>query len=115
MQHRNKANKRQARTNRVRRKVRGSSDRPRLQVYRSHQHIYAQIIGFQDGQTLVQASDVSVKAGTKTEKARQVGKKLAAEAKKKKIKQVKFDRGPYKYHGRVKALAEAAREHGLEF
>jgi large subunit ribosomal protein L18 len=101
---------------RVRSKVRGTQDRPRLHVFRSNQHIYAQIINDDTGKTLVNASDVEVKEkATKAEKAQKVGENLAMLAKKHKITKVTFDRGPYKYHGRVKALADGARSAGLEF
>ena len=105
---------------RVRSKVRGTSQRPRLSVFRSLKHIYAQIIDDQKGVTLVAASEkdlspASLKGKTKTEKAKLVGLALAKKALKKKITQVAFDRGPYRYHGRVKALAEGAREGGLKF
>lgn len=94
-------------------------DRLRLAVFRSNKAIYAQIIDDEKRETLVAASDLGNLSNlgnlTKTEKAREVGKILAKKALKKGIKKVKFDRRSYKYHGRVKALAEAAREGGLEF
>lgn len=100
---------------RVRNRVKRTG-RLRLSVFRSLKHIYAQIIDDEKGHTLVAASSLGLKLkGNKTEVARQVGRVLAEEALKKGIKQVAFDRGPYKYHGRVKALAEGAREGGLEF
>ena len=90
--------------------------RPRLSVFRSSKNIYAQIIDDEKGVTLVSASSLALKLkGNKTEVARQVGRALAEKALALGIKQVAFDRGPYKYHGRVKALAEGAREGGLEF
>ena len=90
--------------------------RLRLSVFRSLKHIYAQIIDDEKGVTLVSASSLALKLkGNKTEVARQVGRALAEKALALGIKQVAFDRGPYKYHGRVKALAEGAREGGLEF
>lgn len=91
--------------------------RPRLSVFRSNKYIYAQIIDDQKGQTLVSASkkDVEKLEGTKTQKARAIGMALADKAKKKKIKEVAFDRGSFAYKGRVKALAEGAREGGLKF
>ena len=105
----------------VRRRIREFSDRPRLSVYRSLGHIYAQVIDDEQGQTLAAASTVdkqlrdSVKGLKKSEAAAKVGAALAERAKGAGIAQVVFDRGPYRYHGRVKALAEAAREGGLEF
>jgi len=90
--------------------------RLRLSVFRSLNHIYAQIIDDEKGETLVAESSLALKLkGNKTEVARKVGLALAEKAIAKGIKQVAFDRGPYKYHGRVKALAEGAREGGLEF
>lgn len=88
----------------------------RLSVHRSGRYIYAQIIDDAKAKTLVQASDLKLTGKmTKTEKAIQVGKLLAERAKKKKITKVVFDRGWYKFHGRVKALADSSRENGLEF
>ncbi|WP_448565823.1 50S ribosomal protein L18 [Thermus sp.] len=100
---------------RVRNRVKRTG-RLRLSVFRSLNHIYAQIIDDEKGETLVAESSLALKLkGNKTEVARQVGRALAEKAIAKGIKQVAFDRGPYKYHGRVKALAEGAREGGLEF
>ena len=101
---------------RARRKVRvAAGERPRLSVFRSSKHIYAQIIDDSKGVTLAAASSAALKAGTKTDTAAAVGKALAEAATAKGVKQVVFDRGQYKYHGRVKALADAAREGGLDF
>ena len=107
---------------RVRFKVKGTPSRPRLCVFRSLNHIYAQVIDdSQGGHTLVAAStlDPETRSETdgkiKTGKAELVGAMIAKRALSKKIKQVTFDRGGYKYHGRVKALAEAARQGGLKF
>lgn len=101
---------------RARRKVRvAAGERPRLSVFRSSKHIYAQIIDDSKGMTLAAASSAAVKTGTKTDTAAAVGKALAEAATAKGIKQVVFDRGQYRYHGRVKALADAAREGGLDF
>ncbi len=106
---------------RVRKKVVGTPERPRLSVFRSLKHIYAQIIDDSRGHTLVAASTLDPQLRgqldglTKTEQARLVGKLLAERALARGVKKVAFDRGGYKYHGRVKALAEAAREGGLEF
>jgi large subunit ribosomal protein L18 len=103
---------------RIRRKVRGTAERPRLAIYRSVAHIYAQVIDDSAGKTLASAS--SVDKGTRTNggnvaAAKAIGKLVAERAKEKGIKQVVFDRGGYHYHGRVKALADAARAAGLEF
>ncbi len=104
---------------RIRRKIRGSAGRPRLAVFRSLAHIYTQIIDDAEGRTLVSASSVEkegpVKGGGNVAAAKAVGKLIAERAKEKGIQKVVFDRGGYLYHGRVKALAEAAREAGLEF
>lgn len=105
----------QRRAKRVRMKVSGTASRPRLSVYRSLGHIYAQLINDEKGVTLASARDSEVKAGkTKVEKAYEVGKLLAAKAKTAKISEAVFDRGAFKYHGRVKALAEGAREGGIK-
>ena len=106
---------------RVRRKVRGSTERPRLCVYRSAKHIYAQIIEDSTGTTLVAMSTVSkdvggdVKFGGNVEAAKLIGRKIAERALAKNITQVVFDRNGFLYHGRIKALADAAREAGLSF
>ncbi len=103
---------------RIRGKVAGTAERPRLTVYRSNKGISAQLVDDLAGKTLAAASWLNLKKGlkgTKTEQAAEVGKLLAANAKKAGIARVVFDRGGYLYHGRVKALAEAAREGGLEF
>jgi len=102
---------------RVRAKISGTPDRPRLNVFRSNANIYAQIIDDVHGVTLVSASslDKSVEYGGNAEAARKVGELLAERAKDKGITNVVFDRGGYVYHGRVQALAEGAREGGLEF
>jgi len=112
---------RKKRHRRVRAKVSGTSERPRLNVSRSIQHIYAQLIDDANGHTVAAAStlDAGLRGGIKTggnvEAAKAVGKLIAERAKEKGIAAVVFDRGGYKYHGRVQALAEAAREGGLQF
>lgn len=107
------------RQRRVRLKLKTRSNRPRLSVFRSNKKIYAQIIDDKKGETLVAISEKDLgkinKKKTKIEKAKKVGKALAKKAKKSKITKVFFDRGKYKYHGRIKALAEGAREGGLVF
>ena len=100
---------------RIRKYLVGTTERPRLAVYRSSAHIYAQIIDDSAGKTLVSESDLELKKLMKTDKALEVGKQLAAKAIKKGIKEVVFDRGGFLYHGRVKALADGAREGGLKF
>ena len=103
---------------RIRRKLRGTAERPRLAVFRSVAHIYAQVIDDNQGVTLVSASSVDKSGktnGGNVAAAKAIGKLVAERAKEKGIKSVVFDRGGYIYHGRVKALADAAREAGLEF
>ena len=103
---------------RIRRKLSGTAERPRLAVFRSVAHIYAQVIDDAQGQTLVSASSVDKDGKTKggnVAAAKAIGRLVAERAKEKGIKSVVFDRGGYQYHGRVKALADAAREAGLEF
>lgn len=112
---------RRKRHRRIRKKVFGTRERPRLNVFRSLQHIYVQLIDDWEGHTLVSASTIDTEIAprldglTKKEQARVVGQVVAERALELGIKRVVFDRGGYKYHGRVKALAEAAREDGLEF
>jgi large subunit ribosomal protein L18 len=116
-----KQEKKIRRHKRVRAKVFGTKEIPRLCVFRSHQHIYAQLIDDEKGNTIVEAQEKEIKkpdAGdrkAKTALAYAVGKLVAERALEKKIKKIVFDRGGYKYHGRVKALAEGAREAGLKF
>jgi large subunit ribosomal protein L18 len=101
---------------RVRKKVSGSSERPRLAVYRSNKHIYAQLIDDVAGRTLVASSTTtSGEDGAPKEKAKSVGLDLATKAKAAGVTRVTFDRGGFKYHGRIQAVAEGAREGGLEF
>ena len=108
---------RKKRHTRVRNKISGTAECPRLNVFRSNTQIFAQIIDDVKGVTLVSSSSVElkIKNGGNVEGAKLVGKDIAEKAKKLKIKNVVFDRGGYLYHGRVQALAEAARENGLEF
>jgi large subunit ribosomal protein L18 len=105
---------------RIRQRMSGTAERPRLNVYRSLNHIYVQLIDDSSGRTLAHASTVHGKKGSKTTggnvaSAKEVGKTIAQRAQEKGVKKVVFDRGGYLYHGRIKALAEAAREAGLEF
>ncbi len=110
---------RKARHKRVREKVIGTTQIPRLNVFRSNSNIFAQIIDDEKGITLVSASSIDkelkLENGGNVEAATKVGELLAKRAKEAKIEKVVFDRGGYLYHGRVKALAEAARENGLDF
>ena len=107
--------KRVARHEKIRKTVQGTVDRPRLAVYRSSQHIYAQIIDDVKGITIVAGSDLGVKSGSKKERAQKVGEEIAKQALQKKIKRVVFDRGGFLFHGRIAALADGARKGGLEF
>jgi large subunit ribosomal protein L18 len=102
---------------RIRRKLSGTAVRPRLNVFRSLSHIYAQVIDDQKGETLVSASTMSlkIKTGGNVAAAKEIGKAVAELAVAKGIKKVVFDRGGFLYHGRIKALADAAREAGLDF
>ena len=111
---------RQRRHRRIRVSLSGTSNRPRLNVFRSLQHIYAQVIDDTSGTTIASAStnEPNLRAsasGSKTDRAKLVGQSIAERAKEKGVSAVVFDRGGYMYHGRVKALADAAREAGLEF
>lgn len=110
-----KLNSRDRIKRKIRARISGTSDRPRLSVYRSNKNIYAQIINDQTGKTLVSASDVKMKKGTKSERAMEVGKTLAELAKGAKISAVVFDRNGFNYIGRIKLLADSAREGGLNF
>jgi len=115
-----KQKRRFRRHKRVRAKIFGTKERPRLCVFRSAKHIYAQLrIDDENGKTIISTSDLkfkkSKKEKTKKEKAFEVGKMIAEKAREIKIEKVVFDRGGYKYHGRVKALAEGARSGGLKF
>ena len=108
--------KRIIRHSRVRSRVTGTAARPRLAVFKANRHIYAQLIDDNEGKTLVSASSLEVKTkGKKSDLAKEVGKMVAEKAGAKKIKSVSFDRGGFAYHGRIKSLAEGAREGGLEF
>lgn len=110
-----KETRRQKRKLKIRSKIHGTESRPRLTVYRTNMHIYAQLVDDKTAKTLINASDLKIKKGTKSEKAKEVGKNLSELAKSKKISQVVFDRSGYKFHGRIKELAEGAREAGLIF
>jgi len=107
---------RERRRIRIRAKVVGTTKRPRLVVFRSLSHHYAQLVDDSTGKTLASASDLKMKdGGKKSERAKKVGLELARIAKEKKIVTCTFDRNGYKYHGRIKAIADGAREGGLDF
>ena len=115
-----KNQQRQRRKIRIRKKISGTPERPRLVIFRSNRHIYAQVVDDLTGKTLVSSSTLALaKEGEKPkldrETATEVGKDLAAKAKDQKIETVVFDRNGFRYHGRVKALADGAREGGLKF
>lgn len=112
-----KKDQRKKRHRRLRKKVKGTKKKPRLCVFRSNRHIYAQLVNDRKGEVVASASDLEIEAKkkTKTELAGLVGELIGKKAKEKKIKKVVFDRAGYKYHGRVKALAEGARKAGLNF
>ncbi len=108
--------KKETRHKRIRAKVIGTKEVPRLYIFRSNKHIYAQLIDDDKGKTLISAKDVDIKKKIKkTELALEVGKLIAKKALEKKIEKVVFDRAGYKYHGRVKSLADGARQGGLKF
>ena len=99
----------------IRVKIRGTHLRPRLTIFRSNKFIYAQVINDMTGKTLAQASDLKMTKGTKTERAKEVGKLIGDVCSKAKIKKVVFDRNGFKYTGRIKLVADEARAAGLEF
>ena len=107
--------KRSRRHLRVRKKVSGTPERPRLVIFRSLKHITAQLVDDVSRRTLATVSSTDLETGKKTQKSLEVGKRIAARAKDAGITKVVFDRAGYKYHGRVKAVADGAREGGLEF
>ena len=108
-------NKRYTRHKRIRAKVSGNSERPRLCVFRSNKYIYAQLIDDEKGKILLSLNDSKLKEKNKTVAAHKVGELLAEKSIEKKIKKIVFDKAGYKYHGRVQALAQGAREKGLQF
>lgn len=113
-----KKEQKQKRHRKVRAKIYGTEKRPRLCVFKSNKHIYAQVINDEKGFTLVSASDLEIKDSKKDKKidlAQKVGELIAKKAKDKKIQTVVFDRGGFRYHGRVKTLADEARKQGLQF
>ena len=112
---RSREQKRTRRQLRVRKKVTGTPERPRLVIFRSLKHITAQLVDDVARRTLATVSSTDLETGKKTQKSLEVGKRIAARAKDAGITKVVFDRAGYKYHGRVKAVADGAREGGLEF
>jgi len=100
---------------RIRAKISGTAERPRLAIFKSHKYIYAQIIDDTKGHTLVAADSRGAKGGTPVERAKDLGAEIAKKAKAAKISKVVFDRGGYLYTGKIKMVADAAREGGLEF
>ncbi|HZS43323.1 MAG TPA: 50S ribosomal protein L18 [Candidatus Paceibacterota bacterium] len=110
-----KTEQRNRRRKRIRAKVSGTKSMPRLSVFKSNKYIYAQLIDDEGGKTLATSSSMKVKGKGKTEQARKVGEDLAKKAEAQKIKKAVFDRGGFVYTGRVRALAEGAREGGLKF
>jgi large subunit ribosomal protein L18 len=111
------AKRRKVRAFRTRARVRGTEERPRVSVYRTNMHIYAQMIDDESGRTICAANSKSMKLnyGGNVDAAKQVGEELGRLAKENKVERVGFDRGSYRYHGRVKALADALRASGLKF
>lgn len=110
-----KLERRQRRHVRTRAKMSGTAEKPRLVVFKSLNFTYGQLVDDAAGKTLAEASDMKIKKGTKSERAMEVGKTLAEKAKKAGVEACVFDRNGYAYHGRIKALAEGAREGGLQF
>jgi large subunit ribosomal protein L18 len=113
-----KSQERRAKRHRkIRKRISGTTDKPRLCVFKSARHIYAQIVNDEKGKTILALSDSDIKKSkdAKVKTASEVGKAIAKSALEKKIEKVVFDRGGYKYHGRIKALADGAREGGLKF
>lgn len=111
----NKQDKRIRLKKKIRSKISGTSARPRLSVFRSNKFIYAQVIDDSVGKTIAQASDIKIQKGTKTERAKEVGKLISATCASLKIGEVVFDRNGFKYTGRIKLVAEEARANGLKF
>ena len=110
-----KSEKRIRLKSKIRAKISGTDSRPRLSVFRSNQFIYAQVINDALGKTLVQASDIKIKSGTKSERAKEVGRTVSEACKKVGIDKVVFDRNGFKYTGRIKTVADEARAGGLQF
>ena len=112
---RSRSDKRFKRHLRIRNKLNGTAERPRLVVFRSLKHIYAQLVDDTQSKTIATVSDLNIEQGKKSERAAEVGKQIAERAKQAGITRVVFDRAGYRYHGRIKAVADGARKGGLEF
>lgn len=110
-----KTDRRNRRKLKIRGRVSGTTDRPRLSVFRTNQHIYAQLVDDLNSKTILATSDVKLEKGTKSDKAKLVGENLAKLAQSKKITKVVFDRNGFKFHGRIKELAQGAKDGGLIF
>jgi large subunit ribosomal protein L18 len=110
-----KTDRRNRRKLKIRSRIIGTNERPRLSVFRTNQHIYAQLVDDANSQTILASSDVKLEKGTKSEKAKLVGENLAKLAQTKKITKVVFDRNGFKFHGRIKELAQGAKDGGLIF
>ena len=106
---------RSRRHRKVRAKISGTSSRPRIAVFKSNQYIYAQVVDDESGKTLLSVSDMEVKKGKKSEKALKIGEALAAQMKEKGLLEAVFDRGGFKFHGRVKSVADGLRSGGIKF
>ncbi|MBI2064367.1 MAG: 50S ribosomal protein L18 [Candidatus Yanofskybacteria bacterium] len=106
---------RSRRHRKVRAKISGTSSRPRIAVFKSNQYIYAQVVDDESGKTLLSVSDMEVKKGKKSEKALKIGETLAARMKEKGLLEAVFDRGGFKFHGRVKSVADGLRNGGIKF
>lgn len=111
----NKQDKKLRLKKKIRIKVHGTALRPRLSIFRSNKFIYAQVVNDVTGKTIAQASDLKISKGTKTERAKEVGKAIAAACTKAKITKIVFDRNGFRYTGRIKLVADEARAAGLEF
>ncbi len=111
----NKTDKRRRLKKKIRARISGSIEKPRLSVFRSNKFVYAQVVDDSKGRTLASASDVKITKGTKTERAKLVGKAIAEACTKANITKVVFDRNGFKYTGRIKLVADVARENGLKF
>ena len=103
------------RHSRVRAKITGTKNRPRVAVFKSNQYIYVQVIDDESGKTLLSIYDIKTKKGRKSDKASEIGKSLASKMKEKGLAEAVFDRGGFKFHGRIKALAEGLRKGGVKF
>lgn len=115
MNRKSKQLNRTKRHKKVRAKVSGTAFRPRIAVFKSNQYVYAQVVDDESGKTLLSVSDVKAKGGRKSEKALEIGESLAAKMKEKGFAEAVFDRGGFKFHGRIKAVADGLRKGGIKF